>query len=43
VDEFDDVVDIWATALAAKSPLLTRLGQDAMDKVQDLGFKWKGR
>jgi enoyl-CoA hydratase len=38
-DEFDDAVDAWASALAAKSPLLMRLGKDAMYEEQDLGFE----
>ncbi|HEX4305084.1 MAG TPA: enoyl-CoA hydratase-related protein [Solirubrobacterales bacterium] len=37
--DFDDAVDAWATALAAKSPLLMRLGKDAMYEEQDLGFE----
>jgi enoyl-CoA hydratase/carnithine racemase len=37
--EFDDAVDAWASALAAKSPLLIRLGKDAMYEEQDLGFE----
>lgn len=36
---FEDAVDAWATALAAKSPLLTKLGKDAMHESQDLGFE----
>jgi enoyl-CoA hydratase len=38
-DEFDAAVDAWASALAAKSPLLMRLGKDAMYEEQDLGFE----
>lgn len=37
--EFDDAVDAWASALVAKSPLLMRLGKDAMYEEQDLGFE----
>jgi enoyl-CoA hydratase/carnithine racemase len=37
--EFDAAVDDWARALASKSPLLMRLGKDAMYEEQDLGFE----
>jgi len=37
--EFDAAVDAWASALAAKSPLLMKLGKDAMYEEQDLGFE----
>jgi enoyl-CoA hydratase len=37
--EFDAAVAAWAGALAAKSPLLMRLGKDAMYEQQDLGFE----
>jgi enoyl-CoA hydratase/carnithine racemase len=37
-DEFDAVVADWAARLAAKSPLLMRLGKDAMHRQQDLAF-----
>jgi enoyl-CoA hydratase len=37
-DEFDAAVRDWATRLAAKSPLLMRLGKDAMHRQQDLAF-----
>jgi enoyl-CoA hydratase len=37
-DEFDAVVADWAGRLAAKSPLLMRLGKEAMYRQQDLGF-----
>jgi enoyl-CoA hydratase len=37
--EFDAAVDAWASALAAKSPLVMRLGKDAMYVEQDLGFE----
>jgi enoyl-CoA hydratase len=36
--EFDAAVDEWATKLASKSPLLMRLGKDAMYRQQDLPF-----
>jgi enoyl-CoA hydratase/carnithine racemase len=36
--EFDAAVDAWATKLASKSPLLMRLGKDAMYRQQDLPF-----
>jgi enoyl-CoA hydratase/carnithine racemase len=37
-DEFDAVVTDWATRLAAKSPLLMRLGKEAMHRQQDLAL-----
>ena len=37
-DEFDATVANWASRLAAKSPLLMRLGKDAMFHQQDLAF-----
>jgi enoyl-CoA hydratase/carnithine racemase len=37
-DEFDAAVDDWATRLAAKSPLLMRMGKDAMFRQQDMAF-----
>jgi enoyl-CoA hydratase/carnithine racemase len=37
-DEFAAVVDAWATKLAGKSPVLMRLGKDAMYRQQDLAF-----
>jgi len=37
-DEFDAAVHDWATRLAAKSPLLMRLGKDAMHRQQDLAL-----
>ncbi len=37
-EEFDAAVDEWARALAAKSPLLMRLGKDAMFRSQDMAF-----
>jgi enoyl-CoA hydratase len=36
--EFDAVVADWAGRLAARSPLLMRLGKDAMYRQQDLGL-----
>jgi enoyl-CoA hydratase len=35
-DEFDGVVADWATRLASKSPVLMRLGHDAMYRQQDM-------
>ena len=37
-EEFDATVTDWATRLAAKSPLLMRLGKDAMQRQQDLAL-----
>jgi enoyl-CoA hydratase len=37
-DEFDDAVREWAEKLAAKSPVLMRLGKDAMFRQQDMAF-----
>jgi enoyl-CoA hydratase/carnithine racemase len=37
-DEFDAVVADWAGRLAAKSPLMMRLGKDAMFRQMDLPF-----
>ena len=37
-DEFDAAVADWAGRLAAKSPLLMRLGKDAMYRQQDLAL-----
>jgi enoyl-CoA hydratase len=37
-DEFDAAVRDWARRLAAKSPLLMRLGKDAMFRQQDMAF-----
>ena len=36
--EFDAAVADWASRLAAKSPLLMRLGKEAMHRQQDLAF-----
>jgi enoyl-CoA hydratase/carnithine racemase len=35
--EFDDLVAGWATRLAGKSPLLMRLGKDAIRRQHDMG------
>jgi len=37
-DEFDAVVAEWAAKLASKSPLMMRLGKDAMYRQQDMAF-----
>jgi enoyl-CoA hydratase len=37
-EEFDDVVKDWASKLAAKSPLIMRLGKDAMFSQQDMAL-----
>jgi enoyl-CoA hydratase len=37
-EELDAAVDEWAERLAAKSPVLLRLGKDAMYRQLDLGF-----
>jgi enoyl-CoA hydratase len=37
-DAFDDAVRDWAAKLAAKSPLLVRLGKDAMFRSQDMAL-----
>ena len=37
-DEFDAAVSDWATRLAAKSPVLMRLGHDAMYRQQDMAL-----
>jgi enoyl-CoA hydratase/carnithine racemase len=37
-DEFDATVQDWAARLAAKSPLLMRLGKDAMYRQQDMAL-----
>lgn len=36
--EFDAAVDEWATKLASKSPVLMRLGHDAMYRQQDMAL-----
>jgi enoyl-CoA hydratase len=38
-DDFDDAVSDWATRLAAKSPVLMKLGKDAMFRQQDMAFE----
>jgi enoyl-CoA hydratase/carnithine racemase len=37
-EEFDAVVADWAGRLAAKSPVMMRLGKDAMHRQQDMAF-----
>jgi enoyl-CoA hydratase len=37
-DEFDAAVDEWASKLAAKSPVIMRLGKEAMFRQQDMAF-----
>ena len=37
-DEFDATVRDWATTLAAKSPVLMRMGKDAIFRQQDMAF-----
>ncbi|MGI8845053.1 MAG: enoyl-CoA hydratase/isomerase family protein [Thermoleophilaceae bacterium] len=37
-DELDAAVDDWAQKLASKSPLLMRMGKDAMFRQQDMAF-----
>jgi enoyl-CoA hydratase len=37
-DQFDDAVREWATKLASKSPVLMRLGHDAMYRQQDMAL-----
>ena len=37
-DEFDAAVDEWAAKLASKSPVLMRLGHDAMYRQQDMAL-----
>jgi enoyl-CoA hydratase len=38
-DEFEAAVDEWATRLAAKSPVLMKLGKDAMYRQLDMPFE----
>jgi enoyl-CoA hydratase len=38
VEEFDAVVADWAARLAAKSPVLMRMGKDAMFRAQDMAL-----
>jgi enoyl-CoA hydratase len=37
-ERFEDAVEDWATALASKSPLIMRLGKDAMFRQLDMDF-----
>jgi 3-hydroxypropionyl-coenzyme A dehydratase len=37
-DEFDGAVREWASKLAAKSPVLMRLGKDALFRQQDMAL-----
>jgi enoyl-CoA hydratase len=37
-DEFDAAVDDWAEKLAAKSPVLMKLGKDAIFRQQDMAY-----
>jgi enoyl-CoA hydratase/carnithine racemase len=37
-NDFDSVVDDWARKLAAKSPVLMRLGKDALFRTQDMAL-----
>jgi 3-hydroxypropionyl-coenzyme A dehydratase len=37
-DEFQAAVDAWADKLASKSPVIMRLGKDAMFRQQDMAF-----
>jgi enoyl-CoA hydratase/carnithine racemase len=36
--EFDQAVDEWASKLASKSPLVMKLGKDAMFRQQDMAL-----
>jgi enoyl-CoA hydratase len=38
-EEFDAAVDEWATKLAGKSPVVMRLGKDAMFRQQDMNLQ----
>jgi enoyl-CoA hydratase/carnithine racemase len=38
-EEFDETVRTWAHEVASKSPLLMRLGKDAIDATRDLGLR----
>jgi enoyl-CoA hydratase len=38
-EEFDAFVADWAGKLAAKSPVLMRMGKDAMFRQQDMAFE----
>jgi 3-hydroxypropionyl-coenzyme A dehydratase len=37
-DQFDEAVSDWANKLAAKSPVMMRLGKDAIFRQQDMAF-----
>ena len=37
-DEFDAAVAEWAEKLASKSPVMMRLGKDAMFRQKDMAF-----
>jgi enoyl-CoA hydratase/carnithine racemase len=37
-DDFDAAVAEWATKLASKSPVIMRLGKEAMFRQQDMAF-----
>jgi enoyl-CoA hydratase len=37
-EEFDAFVGAWAAKLASKSPVIMRLGKDAMFRQQDMAF-----
>jgi enoyl-CoA hydratase/carnithine racemase len=37
-EEFEAAVDDWAARLAGRSPLLMRLGKDALFRSQDMAF-----
>jgi enoyl-CoA hydratase/carnithine racemase len=37
-EHFDEAVADWAGKLASKSPLIMRLGKDAMFRQQDMAF-----
>jgi enoyl-CoA hydratase len=37
-EEFDGAVDDWARKLASKSPVIMRLGKEAMFRAQDMAF-----
>jgi enoyl-CoA hydratase/carnithine racemase len=38
-EEFDALVEEWATKLAAKSPVLMRMGKEAMYRQLDMPFE----
>jgi enoyl-CoA hydratase/carnithine racemase len=37
-EDFEQAVDQWANRLASKSPILMRLGKDAVRRQQDMGY-----